>query len=72
MDELITYAESIRAHYEPDNKVGLLLDELVSDLRAGALRAEIVQDAADIRAEIGDCTASRAIVRMVAALPAAG
>lgn len=70
-DALISHLEGLRECYPQDNRVGLLLDELLSDLRSGAPREEVVADARAIEAELGPmATASKAIGRVLTALNA--
>jgi hypothetical protein len=51
---LADHCEALREHYPPDNRFGLLLDELVKDLREGAPRQEIIDDCHAAQAELSD------------------
>jgi hypothetical protein len=68
-EALIEQLEGLRECYPADNRVGLLLDELVADIRAGAPHEEVLGDAETIAAELGEmATATKFIRRAVAAL----
>ena len=52
-EELISKAETFRSYYPEDNKIGQLLDEMITDLRNEAPRDEVLSDARAIQTELG-------------------
>jgi hypothetical protein len=62
MSEFLSHLQGLRAHYGADNPIGLLLDELIKDVEAGAPRKEIKADCRALLKELDPTsTAARAI-----------
>ncbi len=70
MSELTEYAERVRSFYEDDNEVGVLLDDLLADTDTGVLSADVAERASAMTQTLGNCTATKVINRLVAALNA--
>ena len=70
MDDLIQRAGDLRSLYAPRNKVGVILDELMADLREGNARQAIINQAQDIQSEIPGSTAAAMIRSLVLAIQA--
>lgn len=49
---MVDKLRALRRFYSAENKIGLMIDELIADLESGAPRDEIRQDAEALRAEI--------------------
>lgn len=62
-DGILSVAQGLREYYEADNRIGVVLDRLIEDLRSGSLSAETRAEAEASLTEIDPESTAHVVIR---------